>query len=178
MTKPTIFVLANLLKLVLQKKDIKYHLAIPMVVRVACTLFKLIYGTSLLICNESFVVGRSIVSLMLWEVVQAINIALRLEILWPTGDKLLEIEANFCQLRGLPRVIGAIDDTHVTISKPKFGPTDYYYFKSGGYRLNYQAIVDSKKWFIDLFLGMPSSTNDARCLSWLCFYWKGMQGTL
>jgi hypothetical protein len=29
--------------------------------------------------------------------------------------------------------VGAIDRTHVSISKPKFGPIDCFYFKLGGY---------------------------------------------
>ena len=38
------------------------------------------------------------------------------------------------------------------------------YFKFGGYTINCQAIVDSKKGFMDLYLGMSSSTNDSRVL--------------
>ena len=63
---------------------------------------------------------------------QAINITLRSEISWPTGDKLLQTEAAFHELCGLLGVVGAIDGTHVSISKPHFGFADYFYFKSGG----------------------------------------------
>lgn len=52
----------------------------------------------------------------------------------------------------------------MSISKPTLGPADYYYFKSGGYTINCQAVVDSEKRFIDLYVGMPGSTNDARML--------------
>jgi hypothetical protein len=64
----------------------------------------------------------------------------------------------------MPGLVGAIDGMHVAISKPQFGTEDYYYFKSGGYSLNCQAVVDSQKRFMDLYLGMPGSTNDSRVL--------------
>ena len=136
MSKPALFSLAKLLEPIVKKHDTKYRLSIPTVVRVACTIFKLTHGASLLICSEFFAVGRSIVSLMLREVVQAINVALRSEISWPTGNILLETEADFKSLCGLPGVIGAIDGTHVVISKPKSGHVDYNYFKNGGYSLH------------------------------------------
>ena len=44
-------------------------------------------------------------------------------------------------------------------------PGDYFYFKLGGYTLNCQAVVDSCKRFLDLYLGMLDSTNDAQVLS-------------
>jgi hypothetical protein len=60
--------------------------------------------------------------------------------------------------------VGTIDCTHIDIAKPVVGLEDYFYFKSGGYTMNCQAIVDSRKRFLDLFLGMPGSTNDVRIL--------------
>ena len=117
-------------------------------------------------------------SLLLRDVVQAINVTLRSEIAWPTGDKLIETESGFHDLCGLPGVVGAMDGTHVSISKPRNGLADYFYFKSGGYTLNCQAVVDCNKRFLDLFLGMPGSTNDARVLRRSSLYNKGMHGTL
>ena len=178
MTKPTVYNLATLLKPAIEKKNTKYRLAILVLVRIACTLFKLTHGCSLFICSEMFAIGRSTVSLVLREVVQAINVALRLEIAWPMGQRLLETEADFRALCGLPGVLGAIDGTHITISKPRYAPGDYYYFKSGGYTLNCQAVVDSKKRFLDLFLGMLGSTNDSRVLRRSTLYQKTMHNTL
>ena len=136
MSKPALFSLAKLLEPIVKKQDTKYQLSILAVVRVACNISKLTHGASLLICSKLFAVGRSTVSLMLREVVQAINVALRSETSWSTGNKLLETKANFKNLCSLPGVISAIDGTHVAISKPKFGPVDYYYFKSGRYSLH------------------------------------------
>lgn len=117
-------------------------MVVLVLIRIACTLFKLSHGASLFICSEMFAVGKSTVSMMLREVVHAINKVLRHENAWPTGQRLLETQAEFRRLYGLPAVVGAIDGTHVSISKPKLGLVDYFYFKSGGYSLNCQAVVD------------------------------------
>ena len=178
MTKAAIFNLVEILKLAVEKKNTKYRLSIPVLVRVACTLFKLTHGASLFICSKMFAIGRSIVCLVLREVVQAINVALRSEIAWPSRKKILEIEAGFQQLCGLPGVVRAIDGTHISISKPRESPIDYFYFKSGGYSLNCQAVVDSNNRFLDLFLGMPGSTNDSRVLCRSTLYHRRMHGSL
>jgi hypothetical protein len=125
-----------------------------------------------------FAVGKNTVSMILREVVHAINKALQYEISWPTGERLLETQADFQRLCGLRAVVGAIDGTHVAISKLRYGPTDYYYFKSRGYTLNCQAVVDSKKRFLDLYLGMLGSTNDARVLHRSSLYRKAMHNNL
>ena len=120
----------------MQKQDTKYWLAIPVVVRIACTLFKLTHGTSLFICIEMFVVGKSTVSVILRDTIKAINNVLRHEISWPMGHKILETQNHFKSLCGLPGIMGAIDGTHIHISKPRVCLGDYFYFKSRRYTLN------------------------------------------
>lgn len=177
-TKREIFNLASLLSPTLRKQDTKYRYAIPVVIRLACTLFKLSHAATFLICSELFAVGRSTVSVMLREVVTAINIGLRNEIMWPSGDAVSTVASEFQQLCGLPGVVGAIDGTHIAISKPKYCPIDYYYFKSGGYSINCQAVVDNSRRFMDLYVGMPSSTNDSRMLRRSMLFYRGEHGTL
>ena len=156
----------------------KFRLAIPVIIQVACCLFKLTQGASLFICSEMFAIGKSTVSAILRDVVHAINDTMRQELTWPTGERLLQTEQNFYDLCGLPGVMGAIDGTHVPISKPKHCPADYYYFKSGAYSLNCQAVVDSDKRFLDLYLGMPGSTNESRVLRCSTLYDMAMHRTL
>jgi hypothetical protein len=178
MAKPAVFVLVDVLQPHVRRQGMKYRLTVPVIVRVACTLFKLTHGTSLFICSELLAIGKSTVSMVLRELVHVINDALRHEISWPSGERLLQIQADFERLCSLLAVVGAIDDTHVSISKPKFGPADYFYFKPGGYTLNYQAIVDSNKWCLDLYLGTPGSTNDTRVLRRSSLYQKAMHRNL
>jgi len=95
MTKTPVFVLADLLRPHVQCQHTKYRVAILVLVCLACTLFKLTHGASLLICSGMFAVGKSTVSMMLREVVHTINDTLRHEIAWPTGDKLRETQSKF-----------------------------------------------------------------------------------
>lgn len=162
----------------MEKEKTRYRLAIPVLIRVACTLFKLAHGANMTVCSEMFAIGRSTVSMVLREVVNAINDTLRHQVMWPSGQRLRETEAKNFQLCGLPGVVGAIDGTHVAISKPQVGAADYYYFKSGGYTLNCQAVVDSEKRFLDLYLGMPGSTNDSRMLRRSSLYNLGVNNNL
>lgn len=178
MTKPAVFALSDLLRPHVEKANTKYSLAIPVVVRVCCTLFKLTHGANFTVCSELFAIGRSTVSTVLRGVVHAINDTLRHEIMWPNGERLREMQGKFQSLCGLPGVVGAIDGMHVHISKPQYLPADYYYFKSGGYTINCQAVVDSEKRFIDLYLGMPGSTNDSRMLRRSSLYNLASHGRL
>lgn len=164
MTKRALLALAQHLAPAIRKKDTRYRAAVPVIVRLACTLFKLSHGATLLICSELFAVGRSTVSIMLRQVVHAINVGLKNEIRWPFGEGIPETEAGFRNLCGLPGVLGAIDGTHFSIGKPQHGPTDYFYFKAGAYSMHCQAVVDSNKRFLDLYVGMLGSANDARVL--------------
>ena len=177
-TKPAVFALADLLRPTIQKKDTKYRLAIPVVIRVACCLFKLTHGASLFICSEMFAIGRSTVSCILRDVVHAINDTLVHELTWSRGDRLRQTQEIFLDLCGLPRVVRTIDGTHVSISKPQFVLADYFYFKSGGYTLNCQAVIDSQKRFMDLYLGMPGSTNDSQMLCHSSLYASAIHNNL
>jgi hypothetical protein len=50
---------------------------------------------------------------------------------------------------------------HIHIRKPYVGPEDYFYFKTSGYSMRMQAVVDRNKRFLDLAIGMPGSTHDS-----------------
>lgn len=84
----------------------------------------------------------------------------------------------FREFSGLPGVVGAIDGTHFHIRKPIDSPEDYYYFKSGGFTMQCQAVVDKARKFIDLSVGMPGSTNDARQLRRSMLYEKATSSNL
>ena len=163
-TNSATFALVELLKPAVARQNTKYQLAIPMVVRVACILFKITHDASLFVCSKMFAIGKSAVSLILRDVIFAINEALRQKIAWPCCDHLRQFQVDFFDLCRLLVVSGTIDRTHISICKPHVGVANYIYFKFGGYTINCQAVVDSKKRFLDLYLGMSGSTNDSRML--------------
>lgn len=65
---------------------------------------------------------------------------------------------------GFPNVQGANDGTQISIMKPFAYFEDYYYHKVGEYNVVAQAIINFKKKFIDVFVGLLRSVNDARVL--------------
>jgi len=88
MTKVSIFSLLDLLKPHVEKKNTKYRLAFPMLVRVACALFKFTHGVNFTICSEMFAIGRSTMSKFLQDAMAAINDTLKNKISWPIGNRL------------------------------------------------------------------------------------------
>jgi hypothetical protein len=162
----------------IRRHNTKYRLAIPVIVRVCCTLFKLVQGSSLTICSELFTLGTSTISSIIHDTVRALNVVLRDQISWPTGQHLLQIQLEFRELCSLPALVGAINCTHIHIAKPAVGPEDYFYFKTGNYSMNCQAVVDSRKHFLDRYLGMPGSTNNVRVLRRSSPYGLAMHGNL
>jgi hypothetical protein len=178
MTKKAVFSLAEMLRSQIQRRDTRYKLAIPVLVRICCILFKLAQDCSIFICSELFAVGKSTMSKMLRDTVCAVNDTLRHELTWPNGQKLLECQLRFRDPYGMPGLVGAIDGMHIAISKPTSRAEDYYYFKSGGYSFNCQAMVDSQKRFMDLYLGMRGSTNDSRIFRRSSLYHLAQQNTL
>ena len=75
-TKREVFNLAALLSPAIHKQDTKYRLAIHVAMHLACKLFKLSHGASFFISSKMFAMDWNTVSLMLQEVVHAINVAL------------------------------------------------------------------------------------------------------
>jgi hypothetical protein len=148
----------------IEKQNTKYRLAIPVEVRVCCTLYKLAQGANFLACSEKFAIGRSTISIVIWEVVRAINSVYRDVISWPRGADMRQTMLDFKSWCGMPSVQGALDCTHIAISKPADYPEDYWYFKTGAYSKVAQTVVNVKKMFTSIYVGLPSSVNDQRVL--------------
>jgi hypothetical protein len=98
MTKSVVFKLADMLSPHIRRRNTPYRLAIPIVVRLSCTLFKLAQGASLTICSELFAVGTSTTSSIVHDTICAINIVLRDQIAWPCGAQLQQTQVDFREL--------------------------------------------------------------------------------
>jgi hypothetical protein len=75
-----------------------------------------------------------------------------------------EVMLEFKKWCGIPSVHGVIDYTHIAILKPTKFVEDYYYFKNGAYSIVAQAVVDCKKQFTNIFVGLLGPVNDTRVL--------------
>ncbi len=80
---------------------------------------------------------------------------------------------------GLPRVNGVIDITQIHIQKPR-GPFvgDYFSFKSKGFNMHLEVVIDHWKQFRNIFVGMPSSMNKTHILQLSSLYHKVVNGEL
>lgn len=79
----------------------------------------------------------------------------------PNDDEKKEISAFFKRENKFPKVIGAMDGTHISINKPKEDP-DSYYTRKKQFAIHAQALVNHKRKFMDVFVGYPASVHDAR----------------
>ena len=145
------------------KRNTKFREAMPVKIRVVAAIFKLVQGSNLNVVSEMFAIGPSTISKVLREVVTAVNIAFKDEIRWPNNARALQNMVAFKDYCGLPSIIGAIDGTYFSISRPSHCAEDDYYFKSNGYSIVCQAVVDREKRFLDLFVGLHGSVNGSRC---------------
>jgi hypothetical protein len=96
----------------------------------AFMIYNLSHGSNLLTCNELFAINKSIVRLVIYEVVKAINIMFKSLISWPMGQKMECGMLKFKDWCGLPSVHSTIDGLRISISKPNITfAEDYYYHK-------------------------------------------------
>ena len=73
------------------------------------------------------------------------------------------IMEGFRQHKGMPGVIGAINDLHIAIKALQECPENYVNRK-GFYSVVLQGISDHEMKFIDCYTAWPGSVNDSRVL--------------
>nr|CAG8508278.1 12207_t:CDS:2 [Entrophospora candida] len=120
-------------------------------------------GESFRCLGQRFGFCESTVCYFIRDVVKAINNKfLKEKIRFPRSENdFLNISNEFKKLAGFPGVFGAIDGSHIKIKAPSNFAIDYFNRK-GYYSIVLQAIVDSNKKFIDIFVGFPGSSHDSR----------------
>lgn len=86
------------------------------------------------------------------------------------SDKIHAMMFDFKSWCGMPNAMGSINATH--ISRMKFLGAyleDYLYHKIKGYS-GIQVMVDNKKWFINLYVGLLCRVNDYYIFLWFGLY--------
>ncbi|XP_071578236.1 uncharacterized protein [Temnothorax nylanderi] len=78
---------------------------------------------------------------------------------WPSGNNVNEVSTGFKVSSGFPKVIGAIDGTHINIPAPRVQPASYVNRK-GHYSIQLQAVCNHKAHFIHCFAGYPGSVHE------------------
>ena len=82
---------------------------------------------------------------------------------WPKGNEAKETVQEFSKLRNkpFPGMFAAVDGCHISIPSPVEDKASYYNRK-GYHSIVLQGICDAKLKFINVFVGWPGSTHDAR----------------
>jgi hypothetical protein len=107
----------------------------------------------------------------------AINLVFKKMITWPMGDKMQVVMFEFKNWCGMFSMMGAIDDTHISIAKPSNVYFEEYFFhKTKGYNVVAQVVVDRQKQFMDVYVGLCGSVNDSRVLRKSRLYQRAIHG--
>lgn len=80
---------------------------------------------------------------------------------WPRNEALDSVTQGFLEKCKLPGVVGAIDACHVRITAPQINQESYYNRKKF-HSVILQAVSDNRLLFLDIFVGWPGSSHDAR----------------
>ena len=79
----------------IEKQNTKYMLVVPVEFCDYCCMYKLAQGANFLACSEKFTIGRSTVSLVIHEVVGAINSVYNSVIRWLHGREMRQMMLVF-----------------------------------------------------------------------------------
>jgi len=90
----------------------------------------------------------------------ALNIVFKNQIMLLEEKELVKVMAKFKKKFSIPSFHKTIDITQIHVQKPQI--IDYFSFKSKGYNMQLQTVVDYHKKIQDIFVEMPNSMNDAQ----------------
>ncbi len=76
-------------------------------------------------------------------------------------DTLRQRQQNFFNIASFPRVIGALDCTHIKIQSPGGEEAEIYRNRKGYFSINTQMICDSKLRILNVVARWPGATHDA-----------------
>ncbi|XP_071576255.1 putative nuclease HARBI1 [Temnothorax nylanderi] len=79
----------------------------------------------------------------------------------PQGNRAQEVMMGFTVASAFPRIIGAIDGTHINIRAPHVSP-ECYVNRKGHHSIQLQAVCDHERRFIHCVAGHVGSVHDQR----------------
>ncbi|KAI4455490.1 hypothetical protein MML48_9g00008915 [Holotrichia oblita] len=112
------------------------------------------------ICDR-FNVGRATALRSVRRVTNALFRLAPRVIQWPSQDRAVIVMRGFEEASGIPRIIGAIDGTHIKIDAPKENAADYVNRK-GYHSLQLQVVCDHRALITHCYAGHPGSVHDQR----------------
>ncbi len=111
-------------------------------IRVACALYKLVRGAKYFQYSNLFAIGKSIMYLVLQNLIFSIHVVFKSQIQWPKEEDLAKVMMGFRTFYSLPFIHNAIYVTYIHIQKP-WGAFvgDYFSFKSKVYNMQLACMM-------------------------------------
>nr|XP_054771454.1 putative nuclease HARBI1 [Lytechinus pictus] len=82
-----------------------------------------------------------------------------------SDDEVTDQQTNFYKIANFPKVVGAVDGTHVYLHGAPLGPDEHVYInRKGRYSINVQLICDYRFKITNCVARWPGSTHDSRIL--------------
>ncbi|XP_034242102.1 protein ANTAGONIST OF LIKE HETEROCHROMATIN PROTEIN 1 [Thrips palmi] len=137
---------------------------------VAIGLYKLAHVAEYLVIGNLFGVCKSTVHNCLYAFCYAVTEELGdTFIRFPDAEEAAHISRRFEEMSNIPQLIGAIDGSHIPITPPREGNSDFINRKTY-HSLVLQGIVDDQYLFRDISCKMPGACHDADVLRDSTFY--------
>ena len=130
--------------------------------KLAITLRYLATGCDFSTLAHLFGVGDSTVRLIVRDVTDAIatHPSFKSLVECPsTEEDFFTISRGFFDMFQFPDCVGAVDDTHIQITKPSTDPSSYFDYKKH-YSVHLQAECDSRTRVLFYYIGAPGKNND------------------
>ncbi|XP_031328081.1 putative nuclease HARBI1 [Photinus pyralis] len=77
-----------------------------------------------------------------------------------TAEGLLELQQQFYEVARFPRVIGAVDGTHIRIQSPGGDDAEVFRNRKSYHSINVQGVTDARLNFVDIVVRWPGSAHD------------------
>ncbi|XP_043270332.1 putative nuclease HARBI1 [Venturia canescens] len=142
-------------------RKIKGCPTIPSQTQLMIALWKMATPDSYRSVCDRFNVGRATAIRAVRRVTHALFKRAPLFIKWPAGDQAQAIMQGFEESSGFPKVIGAIDGTHIHIIAPKEDAVSYINRK-GYHSIQLQLVCDHRCIITNCYTGYPGSVHDQR----------------
>ncbi|XP_036151266.1 putative nuclease HARBI1 [Monomorium pharaonis] len=119
--------------------------------------------------TTKFNIGKATAWRAVKRVVKAICNLRNYFIRWPSYEEAQETCGRIKGLYGFPKVIGALDGTHIIIAAPK-NDLQSYINRKGVYSIQLQVVCNDRLEFLHCYTGLPGSVHDMRV-----FKYSGLQ---
>lgn len=111
--------------------------------------------------GDSVLLNKSTVCRVVYKVSRRLASLKQEAIKMPSQDQMAQVHGEFYRIRGFPRVIGAIDGTHIPIRSPGGANAETFRCRKGFFSINVQAVCDANLKIRHIIARWPGSVHDS-----------------